>query len=196
MTTDAPPTEVESARVSPPGLKSPYEDSQTAPGQRGPGGAIPMATPASAPPYAPPPAAGGYFSPPPGTFADTGGGSPLEPFWRDGRLVDPRVSDGDRTLASVMHLWWVFAFVGLGPLVALIPLIIWAVRQSSSGFVDDHGREIINAQLTMLILTIIPPLWPVLIVWVIVNGIGSIRAAIRANRREHYRYAMTFRPLG
>ncbi|MDZ4831901.1 MAG: DUF4870 domain-containing protein [Phycisphaerae bacterium] len=127
------------------------------------------------------------------SIGDSPDGPTAPPHWRHDRLVDPRATDGDRTLATLMHLWWVFALIGLGPIAALFPLVAWMVRQSSSGFVDDHGREILNAQITLLIMAIIPPLWPVLIVWCVVNAIGSIRAAIGASRREHFRYPMTWR---
>lgn len=116
-----------------------------------------------------------------------------QPYWRGDRLVDPRVTDGDRTLTILMHLWWI-ALPVFG-LVLIFPLVAWIVRQSSSGYVDDHGREILNLQLTGLIF-LIPPLWPFGVVWALFQMVASIRAAIAASRREHFRYPMTFRPLG
>jgi uncharacterized Tic20 family protein len=108
-------------------------------------------------------------------------------------LVDPRVEDGDRILTIAMHLWWVWSiFV---PVAALLPVIGWAVRQSSSGFADDHGREVINLQLTAIILLVVPPLQLLLIPWVVVVGINSIRASTAAGRREFFRYPLVFRFL-
>jgi hypothetical protein len=119
---------------------------------------------------------------------------PLEPYWIEDRLVDPRVSDGDRTVAAFMHLWWVLIPV-LGPLAAAIPLVAWMARQSSSPFIDDHGRETINLQLTAL-LFLLPPLWPVLVPWAIYLVVASLRATMASSRREYFRYPMVFRPLG
>ncbi len=117
------------------------------------------------------------------------------PYWRGDRLVDPRVQDLDRFLAASTHLWWVAFFVGLGPFSLLIPVIIWAVRQSISGFTDDHGREAINAQLTLALLAIVPIFWLVLPVWGVIYAISGVRGAIAASRREHFRYPMILRPL-
>lgn len=119
---------------------------------------------------------------------------PLEPYWVENRLVDPRVSDGDRTVAAFIHLWWILIPV-IGPLAAAIPLVAWMARQSSSPFVDDHGREAINLQLTTL-LFLLPPLWPVLVPWAIYLLVASLRATMASSRREYFRYPMIFRPLG
>jgi uncharacterized Tic20 family protein len=85
------------------------------------------------------------------------------------------------------------SLVLLGPLAVFFPLAVWMIRQSSSGFIDDHGREIINAQLTFLLTCLIPP---VAVIWAVYNLVSSIRGAAAAGRREHFRYPMTFRPLG
>jgi len=160
----------------------------------------------------PPPAAqqpyGGHHDYPTGGFPPLGEGpSPrgqpafhpegpqhaAGPFWRGERLVDPRVSDGDRWWVIVAHLWWVTGLLLIGPFALAVPITMWAVRQSGSSFADDHGREIVNMQLTLAILVIIPVFWPVLPVWGVVAIVNSIRAAIAAHRREHFRYPAIFR---
>lgn len=129
----------------------------------------------------------------PGSGGSHGGWSP---FWRGHRLVDPRVTDADRIIAVVMHLWWVGLFVGGLPFTCFLPVVLWAVRQSSSGFVDDHGREVISMQLTGLILLVSIVGAPLVPVWGVVCAVNSIRGAIAASQREHFRYGMIFRPLG
>jgi uncharacterized Tic20 family protein len=119
-----------------------------------------------------------------------------QPYWKEGRLVDPRVRDLDRTLAVIMHLWWVLFFVGLGPFACLVPVGIWAILQSNSGFVDDHGREVINTQLTGLILVFSVVGWIVLPFWAIACLVNSIRGAVAAGSREHFRYGAILRPVG
>lgn len=120
---------------------------------------------------------------------------PAGPYWRGDRLVDPRVQDLDRVAAVGVHIWWAIGLLGLGPFALLIPVVVWAVRQNSSGFVDDHGREAINAQLTLLLFAIVPIFWLILPVWAVIYVISGIRAAAAAGRREHFRYPMIFRPL-
>ncbi|MDZ4755259.1 MAG: DUF4870 domain-containing protein [Phycisphaerae bacterium] len=117
-----------------------------------------------------------------------------DPFWRSERLVDPRVSDADRWWVIVSHLWWVTGLVLIGPFALAAPITMWAVRQSGSGFADDHGREIVNMQITLAILVIIPVFWPILPVWVVIAIVNSIRGACAAHRREHFRYPAIFRP--
>jgi hypothetical protein len=110
-------------------------------------------------------------------------------YWQGRRLVDSRVSDGDRLLVLGMHAWWLFG-IFLPPML-LLPVLAWAMRQSDSGFVDDHGRELINLQLNAVVVAFIPPLWPLLLVW----AINSIRAMTATGRREYFRYPAMVRVL-
>lgn len=147
---------------------------------------------------APPRPFPGHQSPPHGWQGGWGspGGGPMTPYWRGERLVDPRVTDSDRILAVLMHLWWVgIVFTGFVPFLFL-PVVIWAVRQSSSGFLDDHGREVLNMQLTTVLLAVSIVGLPFVPVLVIASLVNSIRAAIAASQREHFRYGMIFRPIG
>jgi uncharacterized Tic20 family protein len=133
----------------------------------------------------------------PGAGPGPGFGGPHSgPFWRGQRLVDPRVSDSDRAVVVIMHLWWIGCLFTGFVLLAFLPLILWAVRQSSSGFVDDHGREILNAQLTILLFAVSIIGLPVAIVLSVVSMVNSVRGAVAAAQREHFRYGMIFRPLG
>jgi uncharacterized Tic20 family protein len=115
--------------------------------------------------------------------------------WSGGRLVDPSVPDGMRAAAIAMHLWWL-AIPLLGPLAVMVPVAIWAPLQSRSGFIDDHGREAMNALLTLLVLCLVPICgWILLIPWLAVWLFGSIRAAIAAGSGRYDRYPAIFRAL-
>ena len=117
------------------------------------------------------------------------------PRWDGGRLVDPSVSDGIRIAAVAMHLWWL-AFPAFGPFAMLVTVAIWAPLQSRSGFIDDHGREAMNSQLTMLVLCLVPVCgWIVLVPWLPVWLFGSIRAAVRGGSGAYDRYPAIFRAL-
>ena len=90
------------------------------------------------------------------------------------------------------------SFVLIGSIVA--PLIIWQVQKDKSAFVDYHGKESINFQITMaiaagvsfflfLLLVGLVLIWIVLGVWLVF----TIIASIKAYNGEYYRYPLTFR---
>lgn len=80
------------------------------------------------------------------------------------------------------------------------PLVVWMMFKNEMPFVDEHGKEAINFQLTLFIGVIIAlPLCCVYIgffllaaIWV-VSIIMAIIAAIAANDGQHYRYPFTIR---
>ena len=105
------------------------------------------------------------------------------------------ISDVDRHFGVGIHLSPLAAFV-IGPLI-LAPLVLWLIRKDKSLFVDDHGRETINALISffiyhvVLIITVIgivalPALW-------IVGVVSLIRGAVAAGRGDFFRYPMTMR---
>ncbi len=112
-----------------------------------------------------------------------------------GRLCDNTVGGNDRNYGIFMHLSPLAAFI-FAPFI-LAPLLLWQLRKNRSAFVDDHGREAVNAVLSFLayhiaaIITVIgiialPVLWIIAIVSV-------IRAAVAASLGEYVRYPMTMR---
>lgn len=90
------------------------------------------------------------------------------------------------------------SFVVIGSIV--LPLIIWQIQKERSAFVDFHGKEAINFNITMaiaaavsfvlfLLLVGLVLIWLVGAVWLVF----TIIAAIRANNGEYYRYPVTIR---
>lgn len=86
----------------------------------------------------------------------------------------------------------------IGAIVA--PLIIWQIQKDKSAFVDYHGKEAVNFQITMaiaagvsfllfLLLIGLVLIWIVGAVWLIF----TIIAAIKANNGEYYRYPLSIR---
>lgn len=60
----------------------------------------------------------------------------------------------DNQLLLIIHLSQLLTFItGFGGL--LVPLIIWAVNRDKVADLNEHGKEIINFQLTMILLAII-----------------------------------------
>jgi hypothetical protein len=121
-----------------------------------------------------------------------------------GRCVEAGVTDDDKTWAMLAHLSLLAHL--LLPIVAIAaPIVIYAARRERSAFVGDHAREAINFQITLIIYHLIAiPLaiitcgiGAVLVPIAYILGlIGMVMAALAANRREYFRYPMTFRLVG
>ena len=128
---------------------------------------------------------------------------PEAPFNERGRAYDPDVTDDERTYALLMQLS-LLGHVVLSLIAIAIPIIMWHVKKDTSAFLDDHGREAINFQLSLIVLSLL--LIPIGILTCsagfflyiplyVLALIGMIQAAMAANRGEFYRYPMTFRFL-
>ena len=107
----------------------------------------------------------------------------------------PSVPNQDeRTWAMIIHL---SAFAGhFVPIAHLIaPLIIWLVKRETSPFLDDQGKEAVNAQLSVTIYGLVAGVLcivligiPMLIALWVADIIFVILAAIAANSGQAYRY--------
>jgi hypothetical protein len=118
------------------------------------------------------------------------------------RYVDQGATADERTYALFNHLTLVLFNAGI-PLAAAI--IMWIIKRKQSPFLDDHGREAVNFQISLLIyaIAIIPvvglltcAIGFILYVPLYVLGVyGCVMACIAANRGEYYRYPATIRLL-
>ncbi|WP_236648690.1 DUF4870 domain-containing protein [Spirosoma sp. 209] len=111
----------------------------------------------------------------------------------------PMSQSDERMWAMLTHLSSLTGFFTLvGSLVG--PLIVWQVQKDKSAFIDYHGKEAVNFNITMalaagvafllfLILIGFVLLWVVGAVWLIFTLI----AAIKANNGEYYRYPLSIR---
>lgn len=90
------------------------------------------------------------------------------------------------------------SFVVIGSIV--LPLVIWQIQKEKSAFVDFHGKEAVNFNITiaiaaavsfllMLILIGIFLIWVVGLVWLVF----TIIAAVKANNGEYYKYPVSIR---
>ena len=99
----------------------------------------------------------------------------------------------ERTLAMLCHL---------GALLTgfIAPLIIWQIKKEDSVFIDDHGKEAVNFQISILLYTLAAAVLVcifigivLLPVVVVINVIFAIIAAVKANNGERYRYPLCIR---
>ncbi len=116
----------------------------------------------------------------------------------NGRLIDSDSTPDERTYATFMHLS-VFA-VNFTGIIILVALVMWLIKRKQSRFLDDHGKEAVNFQISLLIYSLISGLLvfvlvgiPMLVAVYLLGMVGSVLAAIAANRGEFYRYPMTIR---
>lgn len=105
-----------------------------------------------------------------------------------------------RNMAMAVHLSALIAWVGI-PLGHIIgPLVVWLTQRDKSEFIDQHGRESLNFQLSITLYSIIAFVlcfifigFLLLIAIFVMHLTLSIIAAMRANEGLHYRYPMTIR---
>lgn len=107
----------------------------------------------------------------------------------------------DRTWAMVSHLG---AFAGhVFPLAhVIVPLIVWQMKKDSSAFVDDQGKESVNAQISFTIYMAVAVVLCFVVIGIplafglwLANVILVIIASIAANEGRIYRYPFIIRFL-
>jgi len=121
------------------------------------------------------------------------------------RVSHPGIEPWERTYATFIHLTLLICPVA--PVVGA--LVMWLIRKDESAYVDDHGREAINFQISLVIYMIVLSILAipigvltcgvglVLPLGVYVLGIvGMILAATAANKGEYFRYPMCLRFIG
>jgi uncharacterized Tic20 family protein len=119
----------------------------------------------------------------------------------NGRWVDDATMESQRTFALFTHLVGLLSLLDLTLAGPIGTLVMWRIKAGESAFLDDHGREAMNFQISLIIYTtvglVLTPLlgFGVLVlaaVWVL-RLVGCIRGAMAANRGEYYRYPMCIR---
>jgi uncharacterized Tic20 family protein len=110
------------------------------------------------------------------------------------------ISEKDRTLGMLCHLLGIFTgFLG--------PIVIWLVQKDRCTFLDHHGREALNFQLTILLVMMCLGsatfvlmfvfvgvlLIPVLIAVPVLAIVAEILAALAAQKGEWHRYPFCLR---
>ena len=80
------------------------------------------------------------------------------------------------------------------------PLIVWLVKRADSPEIDQHGKEALNFQISMLIYSIISGIlclivigFALLAILHVLNVVFVIIAAVRASEGQPYRSPLTIR---
>ncbi len=149
-------------------------------------------------------------APAPGPTPDVGGGQPGQPPGPDPAPFAPAplapapsplgpgpapvvTTSDDRSMAMLTHLLaLVSGFLG--------PLIVWLIKKDQSPFVDYHGKEALNFQISLFIYWIATILLVIVLiglllipVLLVLQILFPILAAVAANKGQYYRYPLTIR---
>lgn len=101
----------------------------------------------------------------------------------------------DKTLAMLTHLAGII-------LSFIVPLIIWLTNKDKAdkGFLNDHAKEALNFQITLLIIYVVGTILTVILIGALINLVAwlacivlSILAALKANEGVAYRYPFALR---
>ena len=80
------------------------------------------------------------------------------------------------------------------------PLIVWLVKRGDSVEIDEHGKEALNFQISMLIYNVVAGILCLIVIGFVLlailhllNVVFVIIAAMRASEGQIYRYPLTLR---
>ncbi len=120
-----------------------------------------------------------------------------DPVPEEPRPASPTPSD----VSSDSRGWSVAAhLIPLLGLSFLGPLVVWLIKRDEDAFVEEHAREALNFQISVLIYGIISGFLVILIIGILLlialaifAFVFAIVAAIKAANGEPYRYPLTIR---
>ena len=105
-----------------------------------------------------------------------------------------------RQWAMLCHLIALVGLLGNGIGFLLGPLITWLIKKDDHPFIDEHGKESLNFQITMFIaLLLCIPLTLIVIgivfvpIILVLMVVFPIIGGINANAGNSYRYPLTIR---
>src|SRR5438309_347332 len=105
-----------------------------------------------------------------------------------------------RTWCILCHDRALLGFFVPGAVHILAPLIVWLIKKDESAEVNEHGKEALNFQISMLIYSIISGIlcliligFALLAILHLLNVVLVIIASIKASEGKLYRYPITIR---
>lgn len=105
----------------------------------------------------------------------------------------------EKTFGMLCHLLALSGFIiPLGNIIG--PLVMWLIKKDQSYFVDMHGKESLNFQISITIYSIVSALLIFILIGIVTSIIlfifwlaMTIIASIRASEGNGYRYPLTIR---
>ena len=107
----------------------------------------------------------------------------------------------ERQWALICHLSGLAGYIiPFGNIIA--PIIIWSMKKDEMPMVDEHGKEVINFQISFMIWILLASILafaligiPILIALIIAQVVLIIIGAIKADSGELYHYPLSIRFL-
>ena len=122
------------------------------------------------------------------------------------RYVDTGSTSDERTRAMLAHLMGMLGLLDMFIFGLIGSFVVYLTGRGESGYVEDHAREAVNFQISLLIYTIIAGvlfvmtfglaiiiLIPLAIGMWFLRLIAGIIACIAASKGEYYRYPLCIR---
>ena len=106
------------------------------------------------------------------------------------------LSNDERTFGMLCHLSALAGFIfPFGNIIG--PLIVWAIKKDQYPWVDQHGKESLNFQISMTIYVIISAILIFILIGIfflvalgIINLVFIILASVKANNGEDFSYPL------
>lgn len=120
------------------------------------------------------------------------------------RVTDHAADSGERTYATFQHLVGLLSLMDVSILGPIGSIVMWRIKAKESPFLDDHGREAVNFQISLLVYTVAGSI----VLGIITLGLGilpwlgllwvfrlvaGIMAATAANKGQFFRYPACMR---
>ena len=113
-------------------------------------------------------------------------------------VQEPTVTADSRNWGVLTHL---SAFVMLFGIPSIIgPVVMWAIKKQEDPFVDFHGKEAVNFNISFLIYAVVSAVSILVLVGVVLLPVVLLTwfvlvivAAVKAGSGEYYRYPFTIR---
>ena len=107
----------------------------------------------------------------------------------------------ERKIAALIHLSAFTVFIiPFGNIVA--PLLLWILKKEDSAFVDYHGREAVNFQISITIYFAVATAFVILLIGIpfllfafLIGLVFPVIAAIKASEGNYYSYPFSIRFL-
>jgi len=120
--------------------------------------------------------------------------------------TNEEIGKDPRMWAMFCHLAGLAGFVIPVIISGIIaPLVVWQIKKDEHPFIDEHGKEAVNFQISIslytvigIIVCLITCIGAVLIPFIavalgVIDLIFLLIAAVKANNGEHYRYPISIR---
>ena len=106
------------------------------------------------------------------------------------------------TWGMLCHLTALSLFIGI-PFGHIIgPLVVWLIKKDECPFVDEHGKESVNFQISMTIYGIVSVILFIILIGFVLLGVLLIAelvlvimASVKASNGEKFSYPYTIRFL-